>query len=316
MNTVAILPAKSFDKAKQRLSPAFQAGHRTRAGRGDVRRFARRDPPRGAIDRIIVVTADRIAARIATGNGADVIQDTSNNHSEAAELGIARAIEIGARRALVVPGDCPLLDPAELEALLAHPVAERSAVIVPDRHGEGTNALLLTPPNALTPAFGEGSRQRHYRSRGRAGVVAAGGRGPFTRPGHRHARGSRGAAGALPDHTWRRRAHARHAQPADAQPGGMIAAVPLEGLPEIAAGADLAEAIATSLAISTGLASAPGPYQLRAGDVLVIAHKVVSKAEGRVRSLADVVPSERATRLAQAGRQGSSPGSGRARRSP
>ena len=54
-----------------------------------------------------------------------------------------------------------MLDPAELEALLAHPVAERSAVIVPDRHGEGTNALLLTPPNALTPAFGEGSRQRH-----------------------------------------------------------------------------------------------------------------------------------------------------------
>jgi 2-phospho-L-lactate guanylyltransferase len=40
-------------------------------------------------------------------------------------------------------------------------VTKPSAIIVPDRHGEGTNALLLTPPNALTPAFGEGSRQRH-----------------------------------------------------------------------------------------------------------------------------------------------------------
>jgi 2-phospho-L-lactate/phosphoenolpyruvate guanylyltransferase len=161
MNTVAILPAKSFDKAKQRLSPSFQAGHRSalvEAMFADSLVAIRRA---SAIDRIIVVTADRIAARIATGNGAEVIQDTSNNHSEAAELGIARAIEIGARRALVVPGDCPLLDPAELEGLLAHPVAERSAVIVPDRHGDGTNALLLTPPNALTPAFGEGSRQRH-----------------------------------------------------------------------------------------------------------------------------------------------------------
>jgi coenzyme F420-0:L-glutamate ligase/coenzyme F420-1:gamma-L-glutamate ligase len=73
----------------------------------------------------------------------------------------------------------------------------------------------------------------------------------------------------------------------------MITAVPLEGLPEIAAGADLAEAISSSLA------SALGSEQLRAGDVLVIAHKVVSKAEGRIRSLADVVPSERAIRLAQ-----------------
>ncbi len=34
-------------------------------------------------------------------------------------------------------------------------------LIVPDRHGEGTNALLLTPPDAMTPAFGEGSRKRH-----------------------------------------------------------------------------------------------------------------------------------------------------------
>ena len=161
MNTVAILPAKAFDTAKERLSPAFQMGNRSalvEAMFADSLVAIRRA---SGIDRIIVVTADRIAARIAAGNGADVIQDTSHNHSEAAELGIARALEIGARRALVVPGDCPMLDPAELEGLLAHPVAGRSAVIVPDRHGEGTNALLLTPPNAHTPAFGEGSRQRH-----------------------------------------------------------------------------------------------------------------------------------------------------------
>ena len=68
----------------------------------------------------------------------------------------------------------------------------------------------------------------------------------------------------------------------------MITAVPLEGLQEITPGADLGELI------STVLASGPAPELLRSGDVLVIAHKVVSKAEGRVRSLAHVVPSERA----------------------
>ena len=72
----------------------------------------------------------------------------------------------------------------------------------------------------------------------------------------------------------------------------MISAVALEGLPEIAVGTDLGEAV------STALASGPVPEQLRSGDVLVIAHKVVSKAEGRVRSLADVVPGERAIELA------------------
>jgi len=75
----------------------------------------------------------------------------------------------------------------------------------------------------------------------------------------------------------------------------MITATPLEGLPEIEAGTDLGELI------STGLASGPAPERLRPGDVLAIAHKVVSKAEGRVRSLSEVEPGHDAVELAQAG---------------
>ncbi len=36
-------------------------------------------------------------------------------------------------------------------------------IVVPDRHGTGTNALLLTPPDVIEPSFGEGSRARHER---------------------------------------------------------------------------------------------------------------------------------------------------------
>ena len=68
----------------------------------------------------------------------------------------------------------------------------------------------------------------------------------------------------------------------------MLAARALDGLPEIAAGTDLGALIA----------SAAG--ELRDGDVVVIAHKAVSKAEGRVRRLADVAPGERARELAAA----------------
>ncbi len=75
----------------------------------------------------------------------------------------------------------------------------------------------------------------------------------------------------------------------------MLTAHALPGLPEVVPGFDLGEAI------TTVLASGPGPERLRPGDVLAIAHKVVSKAEGRVRSLADVEPGERATELAAQG---------------
>jgi coenzyme F420-0:L-glutamate ligase/coenzyme F420-1:gamma-L-glutamate ligase len=69
----------------------------------------------------------------------------------------------------------------------------------------------------------------------------------------------------------------------------VLSARALEGLPEVQPGDDLAGLIA----------KAPGEA-LRAGDVLVVAHKVVSKAEGRIRELAAVTPSERARELAQA----------------
>jgi coenzyme F420-0:L-glutamate ligase / coenzyme F420-1:gamma-L-glutamate ligase len=61
----------------------------------------------------------------------------------------------------------------------------------------------------------------------------------------------------------------------------------LAPLPDVRPGADLAAALA-----------AAAPADLEAGDVLVIAHKVVSKAEGRVRQLDEIVPGERARLLA------------------
>ena len=45
-----------------------------------------------------------------------------------------------------MPGDTPLMDPGEVARLLRLGREERlGAIVVPDRHGEGTNALLLAP---------------------------------------------------------------------------------------------------------------------------------------------------------------------------
>jgi 2-phospho-L-lactate guanylyltransferase len=161
MRTVAILPIKSFGEAKQRLAHEFDAPTRralAQAMFSDVLVALRRTT---SVDEIVVVTADNGAQRIAGGYGAMVLDDDDRGHNVAALNGIRHALMSGAERTLLVPGDCPMLDPKELEQMLARPVPERSALIVPDRHGTGTNALVLTPPEAMTPAFGPGSCQRH-----------------------------------------------------------------------------------------------------------------------------------------------------------
>jgi 2-phospho-L-lactate guanylyltransferase len=167
---LAILPIKSFDHAKQRLSATLDPTTRrvlAEAMFSDVLVALRRST---SIERVLVVSGDHGAQRIASGYGAMVVEDKELGHNEAVGLGVQRALELGAGRALLLPGDCPLLDPRELDDLLAHPAARRSAVIVPDRHGTGTNALLLTPPDALAPAFGPGSRHRHEALARRAGL--------------------------------------------------------------------------------------------------------------------------------------------------
>ena len=172
MRTLAILPIKSFSQAKQRLRFELSDADRRAlvdAMFSDVLVALRRVP---AFEQIVVVSGDRVAQRIAQGYGATVVEEEEQGHNSAAKKGIEIALEGGIERALLVPGDCPLMDPRELEELLVHPTGARSALIVPDRHGTGTNALLLSPPDVLPSSFGPGSCQRHMADAQAAGVPA------------------------------------------------------------------------------------------------------------------------------------------------
>lgn len=174
MQTVVVLPIKRFANAKRRLEEALPSGSRralAEAMVSDVLTALRRVE---AVDRVVVVTADQTAARIAEGHGALVVEDPAESgQDQAVARGVSHARELGAAQALCLAGDCPLLDPAELGALLGRPrTAERYAVLIPDRHGTGTNGLLLCPPDAIQPRFGPDSFARHRRLVAEAGIAA------------------------------------------------------------------------------------------------------------------------------------------------
>lgn len=172
MSLVAVLPVKRFQSAKERLADdGLSAGDRLALATGmlsDVLAALRRCQ---RVDDIVVVTGEPGAEALARGAGAQVLADSpEDGHSEAALRGIEWAITDGAFAVLLVAGDTPALAPADVDRLVDSVGDGPEVVIVPDRHGEGTNALLLQPPDAIRPAFGEGSRARHEALARQAGV--------------------------------------------------------------------------------------------------------------------------------------------------
>jgi 2-phospho-L-lactate/phosphoenolpyruvate guanylyltransferase len=169
LNATAVLPVKRFGAAKQRLA-GIKGERRRELAAAMVADVLEAIGQARAIERTIVVSGDPIAQELAAEAGAEVLPDPEDaGHVEAAQAGIAKAEVEGADRVVLLAGDCPLLDPRELDRLLTG-VPGSYVGIVPDRHGTGTNALLLSPPNAIVPAFGEGSRDRHVEAARQAGI--------------------------------------------------------------------------------------------------------------------------------------------------
>ena len=188
----------------------------------------------------------------------------------------------------MLTADLPLARPEDVAAILAAARPAPSAVLVPSHDGTGTNAMLLRPPRAIAPRLGPGSLARHLALAARRGVAVQ----RLERP--RLALDidtPRDLAALIAPR--RRLRHAGGLRP----PGGGRAARrreralrlwPLSALPEVRPGDDLAAMLAERAA---GEGVAPG-------DVLVVAHKVVSKAEGRIVALAGVRPGPAAAALA------------------
>jgi 2-phospho-L-lactate/phosphoenolpyruvate guanylyltransferase len=169
VRTAAILPVKTFGAAKQRLASLLGAGSRHALAQAmfqDVLASLRKVE---GIERIVIVASEPSVEFAADEQIVLIEDEVQDGQSPAAMAGINWAVASGFERVLLVPGDTPLLAPAELDALLADSPEE--VVIVPDRHDTGTNGLLLRPPTAIEPSFGPDSLQRHVAAAEAAGVA-------------------------------------------------------------------------------------------------------------------------------------------------
>ena len=167
VRTVAILPVKSFDAAKQRLAATLGAGSRQALAQAmfqDVLATVGRVP---AVTKIVLVTGESAAAFAAPDDAVVLTDDEEAGQSAAVAIGVRWALAEGFERVVMVPGDTPLLEGGELEELIGRP---EKIVIVPDRAGTGTNALVLTPPDAIETAFGPGSLERHVTAARASGL--------------------------------------------------------------------------------------------------------------------------------------------------
>jgi 2-phospho-L-lactate/phosphoenolpyruvate guanylyltransferase len=166
VSIAVILPVKSFDRAKQRLGDAFGGADRAalaRAMAADVLA----ELERAALGPLIVVSRE---PEVAPAGAVVVIDRDEQGQSAAALLGLARGRDLGCDRALLVPGDCPLIDGGELSDLAAR-AGRLDVAIVPDRHGTGTNGLALATDGPFEPQFGPGSCARHVRQAAAKGLA-------------------------------------------------------------------------------------------------------------------------------------------------
>jgi 2-phospho-L-lactate guanylyltransferase len=160
----AVVPIRGLATAKLRRTLAATRDARSLAG-------------------TVVVTKDPDVAGLAHDHRAVGLVERLPGLNEAIEAAGSVAIARGATAVLVLPADLPAVSPAAIDAFVATaaaalepegaggPVAPEALVaLVTDRHGRGTNALLLSPPAVIGAAFGEDSRAAHRRAAAATGA--------------------------------------------------------------------------------------------------------------------------------------------------
>ncbi len=177
---VALVPVRGLEQAKARLGEALDAEERLHLTESLLRRTLAAAAAAPGVTLVAVISPDQAALHLAAALGAAPLEETGTDLNAALEEGRQWARAIAATAILVLPADLPAIDSEAVADVLAR---AREAIdpaggadvrpvvaLVPDRAGTGTNALLLSPPEAIAFAFGPGSRAAHAAAAGRVGA--------------------------------------------------------------------------------------------------------------------------------------------------
>jgi 2-phospho-L-lactate guanylyltransferase len=118
-----------------------------------------------------VVTVDPDVAELARNHGAEIFENGAREgHTGAVTAAIRQCV--GERRGsiLTVPGDIPFISAEEVSRLIAGHGEAPAFSIVPAHDLRGSNAILMTPPDAVPLAFGDDSFYPHLSSARARGI--------------------------------------------------------------------------------------------------------------------------------------------------
>jgi 2-phospho-L-lactate guanylyltransferase len=165
MDLWAVVPVKELDRAKMRLAPLLQPEVRQGlmlAMLEDVLAALAAAPD---LTGIAVVTVEPAAASLAARYRARVIETGARDgHTGAVSAATGLLTKEGIAGILTVPGDIPLVTPAEIARLIAAHRPAPAFTIAPSRDERGSNAVICSPPNAVPLRFGENSYFPHLRA--------------------------------------------------------------------------------------------------------------------------------------------------------
>jgi len=165
MDLWAVVPVKELDQAKERLAPRLSSELRRAlmlAMLEDVLAALAATP---MVAGIAVVTVDPAARRLAVNYDYRIIETGARDGHTGAVAAAGRLLaREGKPGMLTVPGDIPLITPAEITQLLAAHRPAPAFTIAPSRDERGSNAIICSPPDAVPLRFGEDSFFPHLQA--------------------------------------------------------------------------------------------------------------------------------------------------------
>jgi 2-phospho-L-lactate guanylyltransferase len=179
---VAIVPVGALAGAKSRLGAVLDAEERLELTLRLARATISAVVATPGIAETLVVTPDDTVRALAAELGARPIRQRGGGLNRGIDVGREDALASGAAAVVILPIDLPEISAEAVAVLLTSLVTRRRplVVIVPDRHGRGTNALLLAPPDAIDTCFGGDSRAAHVAAAHAAGAELIELGGPLT----------------------------------------------------------------------------------------------------------------------------------------